>query len=754
MKHARSYAKIYRVFIRYLLSYVILLLLPITLITLVVYNVFVGSLQDEMIAGNLNTLDKVRFAMDDQLKRIEDTTYQMMLEDNRFSQYRISDDPGYKAWGIVGELRRYAKINPFIHEIWLYYRGESSVYTSKSVYSLPMLANQAYSFGDWTEEQIARDLDSLPGPEIRPPSRDLNGSESFMRIIVPIFPNQNRPYATVVYLIKESTIQQFLSSHVRTGGSTWIIGQDNRVITGFGAGAGTVPADVAALAGTPTAEPYRIVTIGSEQHYMFTVPSKQNRWKYVTLLPVGQVLDKVERSKLMFLYGVSAIILVGGVLIFLGMRWNYYPIRRLRLETERLLPSQEPKLNEIETVRFALNSLVHQNRWLDQRVKNHSAVAHKQMLISMLRGDVATAEDLKLYGEETLVPIEGSLFCVIIAEFPAAGTGQSLYPSLSALEACWPEGWQAYGLQHLDPSKTIFLISMDGKEMSSLRSALERFRDGSSAAAGRAVTVGTGRAAGPGEIPRSYLEANTALDYRFIQGNGRIIYYEDIPASRSLQERYPHREMEELLSSIRSGNAAKAVSCLTSMLAFIRQNQPPLIVARSLCFEMLRTIDRAWNDVEMDDRSSYHYPDIFTLERFETLDEFEQLIKSVCTDLGDMFRNAQGEGGAARSVEPLLEYIQLHYRDCAFSFQNMARHFNMALPNLSQFFKDQTGVTLLDYTTNLRMETAKKLLAGEDMPLKTVAEQVGYYNVSSFIRRFKQLVGVTPGEFRANIRKT
>lgn len=41
--------------------------------------------------------------------------------------------------------------------------------------------------------------------------------------------------------------------------------------------------------------------------------------------------------------------------------------------------------------------------------------------------------------------------------------------------------------------------------------------------------------------------------------------------------------------------------------------------------------------------------------------------------------------------------------------------------------------------TELRMEKAKQLLAGSTRPLKTVAEEVGYYNVSSFIRRFKQL---------------
>ena len=46
------------------------------------------------------------------------------------------------------------------------------------------------------------------------------------------------------------------------------------------------------------------------------------------------------------------------------------------------------------------------------------------------------------------------------------------------------------------------------------------------------------------------------------------------------------------------------------------------------------------------------------------------------------------------------------------------------------------------------MEKAKKLLADHKLTLKDISQQVGYYNVSSFIRRFKQLNGITPGDYR------
>ena len=77
----------------------------------------------------------------------------------------------------------------------------------------------------------------------------------------------------------------------------------------------------------------------------------------------------------------------------------------------------------------------------------------------------------------------------------------------------------------------------------------------------------------------------------------------------------------------------------------------------------------------------------------------------------------------------------------------MEYHFSMTLTNLSQYFKNQTGQTVIDYTTNLRMEKAKELLISTELGLNDIPLQVGYLNVSSFIRRFKQLTGLTPGQY-------
>ena len=141
-----------------------------------------------------------------------------------------------------------------------------------------------------------------------------------------------------------------------------------------------------------------------------------------------------------------------------------------------------------------------------------------------------------------------------------------------------------------------------------------------------------------------------------------------------------------------------------------------------------------------------------SLTHMETVDDVIALIQKMCEQI-----ETHPEEHQKQTSDRLLETeIRTHYIAdncllCEFSIQETAEHFHMLLPNLSQFFKEKTGQNLLDYTTRLRMQKAKELLANPKLCNKILSQQVGYYNVSSFIRRFKQIHGMTPGDYRKSL---
>lgn len=63
-------------------------------------------------------------------------------------------------------------------------------------------------------------------------------------------------------------------------------------------------------------------------------------------------------------------------------------------------------------------------------------------------------------------------------------------------------------------------------------------------------------------------------------------------------------------------------------------------------------------------------------------------------------------------------------------------------------FRKATGEAPLEYVQRLRIEQAKRLLSVGAQPLEQITRAVGYEDVSSFRRLFKQLAGVSPTVYR------
>jgi len=63
-------------------------------------------------------------------------------------------------------------------------------------------------------------------------------------------------------------------------------------------------------------------------------------------------------------------------------------------------------------------------------------------------------------------------------------------------------------------------------------------------------------------------------------------------------------------------------------------------------------------------------------------------------------------------------------------------------------FKRSTGMTPHQYIVHVRMERAKSLLSGSDMPLAEVAVQVGFADQSHFTAAFRRATAMTPRSYR------
>lgn len=82
------------------------------------------------------------------------------------------------------------------------------------------------------------------------------------------------------------------------------------------------------------------------------------------------------------------------------------------------------------------------------------------------------------------------------------------------------------------------------------------------------------------------------------------------------------------------------------------------------------------------------------------------------------------------------------------SLEQVAMAAHLSVRQLSTLFKEQLGLTPLNYVREQRMKKALILLTQSTLPITTIAESVGYQNLSAFSDRFKKHFGRSPRIYR------
>ena len=81
---------------------------------------------------------------------------------------------------------------------------------------------------------------------------------------------------------------------------------------------------------------------------------------------------------------------------------------------------------------------------------------------------------------------------------------------------------------------------------------------------------------------------------------------------------------------------------------------------------------------------------------------------------------------------------------------------NIGLSNhrINEIFKQEYGITVLEYVNKLKLEEAKRLLSETDESIIDVANSIGFSSLSGFYRFFKEEVNTTPAKYRKMYRES
>ncbi len=214
--------------------------------------------------------------------------------------------------------------------------------------------------------------------------------------------------------------------------------------------------------------------------------------------------------------------------------------------------------------------------------------------------------------------------------------------------------------------------------------------------------------------------------------------------------RYPLESERELMGKVKIGDRTGAKEILNSILGTILFHNPgDLGVLKARMLELLSILSRSavegGVDVDVMLEKNLNF-----VNKVMSINNQQDLCAWISTALNEFIELVYSSQDAKKvtQIRPAINYIDANY-DKPITLADIAKVSYLSVSRLAHLFKEQMGITIIDYLTSVRIERAKQLLLGTEQSCTEICFQVGYNNQSYFSRTFKELVGMSPRQFRA-----
>jgi len=221
------------------------------------------------------------------------------------------------------------------------------------------------------------------------------------------------------------------------------------------------------------------------------------------------------------------------------------------------------------------------------------------------------------------------------------------------------------------------------------------------------------------------------------------------------QWQYPLESERALIQKVKIGDRTGAKEILNSILGTILfKDIGDLGILKVRLLELLTVLSRAAVEGGVDVHTMLE-KNLAYVNKVMQIDTQEELCAWISEALNEFLELVYSSRDARKmtQIRPAIEYIDAHF-DRAITLAQIARASHLSVSRLAHLFKEQMGVTPIDYLTGVRIERAKALLLGTDRSCTEIGFLAGYRNPSYFTRTFKLFAGMTPRQFRARNRRT
>ncbi|WP_342414986.1 AraC family transcriptional regulator [Paenibacillus sp. FSL R10-2782] len=519
--------------------------------------------------------------------------------------------------------------------------------------------------------------------------------------------------------------------------------------------------------------PYAYVVVGGMEYMANQTFSDVTGWRLVSLVPMDKLLKHVKLARNMMLWLAFISILAGCSAVYYYNYAAFRPMKRINsLLNLGYKGTRQGGLYDLESVigklvgEFHRKSLVVERSLPELRSKYIEDVIQRRMGI----------QEMRMKWEQYFSDWDGSSLAVMIVSIDRYSTWAASFPvedkmllkyALNNILLEWLEPhWKAVSAPEEQSGFVVLLQfseredeAVDGtrietgadakanvKESALLRKSADRLIQVVGEHLPLTISIGIGHVFSDiYEARQSFVTGREALGLRLYEGYGRSHMSTDRMGEGAHVSSAVGNRNVEIIRALESQEAGASIKLISQWGEELRLHRTSPVQVYLSVHELMGKLLK-WcmthSVTPPDQLVDYHWNQILTLD----LPDLEKQLFSIVDDIGEKLSGHRRSKEFVR-VQEMMDYME-HHLHLNIGLQEIADQVHMSVSSVSSMFKEETGSTVYDYLTGLRMKKACVLLRETHLKIAEIADQVGYRNENSFIRVFRKHKQVTPGKFR------
>jgi AraC-like DNA-binding protein len=509
----------------------------------------------------------------------------------------------------------------------------------------------------------------------------------------------------------------------------------------------------------------QFMSLINDQKYSVTYyKSPTNGWIYLSFTSIASLTKESQKIGIYTLVVCLFMLLVTMLLAWIGSRRMYSPIQMLLKQMDVRTPEiRQNRKNEFQAIGEQIQQLFQSKTQLESELQQHLKQVRTLFLAKAFQGQVKNndlTEQLERFGYSTQLQAWESLAVVTFqidsldgTRYEKRDTELLLFAIHNMIEELIPAS-NRLGSVTIDHTVAT-LFGSATVEINDFKTALfeltEHLQQQIQTLLELKVSIGISLPFDSiAHISLAYQEGLDALKHRLKLGEGIVIQYENVNQGKHyLNISYPSHLENELIDAIKLADKDKSKELLHSFLGpvFSDQMSPqeyhlPLVRLLNSLLIVKQESGISLNQIHTGKISLFE-----DLLHLNTVPEIEEWFWTrVIHPMIQIFRDRQ-DAQYHNISEKIIDLIHHHY-DTDLSLEECASRLNYNANYLSSVFRKETNSSFSEYLATYRFSMAKKWLRETDISIKDIAARLCYNNPQNFIRSFRKLEGITPGQYR------